>query len=229
MTEPITEKSIQEAFGPYLGKTSSHINALLGTEEHTSSKSVHANLTKAIIQRHPDLDAILTARNITVRTVRAFPSGKPKEAISFPHFDYSTLVQESWESSSLRTRFLIEFLFVLYVIEDAQTYILKDAFLWKMPETDLDTDVRNIWKETIKRIREGRADDLPRMGEFKTCHVRPHAANGEDKILAPDGKYYVKKSFWLNQGYLQEIFSKRLLSAKGKFTIIPSANRSGTF
>lgn len=76
-----------------------------------------------------------------------------------------------------------------------------------MPETDHETDVRSIWNETVKRIREGRANDLPRMGEFNICHVRPHAANGEDKILAPDGKYYVKKSLWLNQGYVSKRFS----------------------
>jgi hypothetical protein len=36
------------------------------------------------------------------------------------------------------------------------------------------------------------------------AHVRPHGANGEDKLPLPDGRRMTKQCFWLNNGYVKK-------------------------
>lgn len=58
-----------------------------------------------------------------------------------------------------------------------------------------------------------RTTNFPGMSENLICHVRPHAANAEDTYELPvKDKYtglneYTKHCFWINNKYLEKLFS----------------------
>ena len=76
---------------------------------------------------------------------------------------------------------------------------------WSMPLEDRE-EARHVWTETVKRIKEGRADDLPGSADSLVAHVRPHARDSNDTELV-NGIPLVKKGFWLNKSYLKYIIA----------------------
>ena len=95
------------------------------------------------------------------------------------------------------------FLFVVYQEEQKKgRRVLVDARLWRMPESDLEGEVRRVWAETVRRVADGRADGLPRESQSVIFHVRPHGRNNRDTLPTPKNGDLVKKSFWLNRKYI---------------------------
>ena len=82
--------------------------------------------------------------------------------------------------------------------------ILKKAKFWNVPEKDLNTEIKRVWEETQKRIRNREYDNLPRITESPILHVRPHAKNRKDTYPTVDGEQVTKKSFWLNKSYIKQ-------------------------
>lgn len=75
---------------------------------------------------------------------------------------------------------------------------------WNMPEQDIEDHARKVWEETIKRIKAGKAHQLPKKSEDPVVHVRPHARDGADTISTPKNGMLVKKCFWLDKKYIQK-------------------------
>lgn len=73
---------------------------------------------------------------------------------------------------------------------------------WTMPEEDLEIEVKSVWHETVKRILECKANDLPKGSENPVAHVRPHARDSNDTYPTHYGINIPKKSFWLNKEYI---------------------------
>jgi DNA mismatch repair protein MutH len=143
--------------------------------------------------------------NTKIKAIRIQKSGSIKESMSFPSFKYTEIIKEIWDESTLRVMFLeTRYLFVIY-IETADDYEFADAFFWTIPEKDLENEVRGVWEETIRRILDERAHELPGSSENRVSHVRPHAANSLDINPTHYGENLVKKSFWLNNSYLKEV------------------------
>lgn len=142
--------------------------------------------------------------------MRSFPlltrGRKPKEDFPFPAFDFNDLIGESWETSALRTNLLNRFLTVFYRRDDAGVYTLEDAVFWGFPEELLDTSVRSTWVSTVRHIRHGMAEELPRGSDTGLVFVRTHGRNKRDVARLPNGVEVPKVSFWLHKNFLQDVF-----------------------
>lgn len=150
--------------------------------------------------------------------VKVFPvkasNMKPKEAVSFPAFNYLELIRETWEDSELRQQ-LSSILFIPLIERegpDKASSIIGRAFFW-CPSHDEEKLIRKDWEMYVDAIREGRADDLPKASVTNVIHVRPHARNKKDTLPAPTGpdgpmQYVVKKSFWLNTKFLGRLLRR---------------------
>ena len=95
-----------------------------------------------------------------------------------------------------------KYLFVLYMEDSAGEYRLWDVCFWQMPEDNLE-DARQCYEQMQDNVRRGHADVSVKSSENRCCHVRPHGQNLRDTRSQPFGPPVVKKSFWLNQDYLQ--------------------------
>jgi len=142
---------------------------------------------------------------IKPKTLRLKRNGRPKEAMSFPAFDYRDLVETDFEDSDFYGYLQQKFLFVIYREDEAEqdVYRLSGVMFWQMPEGDLD-EARRCYDEMRLRVRSGHAEDSVRASENRCCHVRPHGRDSSDTCMTPYGVPVVKKSFWLNQGYRAE-------------------------
>lgn len=171
--------------------------------------------------------------NIKIKSIRIDKNGKNKEHISLPHFRAKELVNETWETSTIRKYFEeTKFLFVVYKIENKE-YVLCDVKFWNISNVDLDIEVRACWEETQSLITKGISfshkvannksgyiitNNLPSKKNNRIMHVRPHSAESAYKLHngvkfgnlhrdadeLPDGQYMTKQSFWLNNSYIFE-------------------------
>lgn len=150
--------------------------------------------------------------NIVVKTIRINSNNKIKENMSFPNFKFKELLEEKWEESTFGT-YLSEtrFLFVIYKFDENQILRLKGCQFWNIPYKDLNEDVYDVWEKTRKVLREGlqiihkhntNLNNFPKASENRVCHVRPHARNVNDTYELPDGRFYTKQCFWLNNTYI---------------------------
>lgn len=199
------EDVVHDRFRPYVGMTADDIARALGVTIKRGAKNFYAVLTKRILGVAADKKvAEFEKAGLVVRTVRLRPSGMPKEAVSFPAFDYCDLALQRWEDSDLRDVLTHRFLFVIYQLSaDGVPTLLRTQF-WTMPTDDVEQHARKCFEQTVGLIKEDRADYLPRSGDNKVCHVRPHGRNSTDVVETPSGGTAVRKSFWLNQRYLAE-------------------------
>lgn len=198
------EAAIQARFEPYVGKTADEIAAILGVKASKSSKNYFASITDAILGLSPgERAAEFEKAGLIVRTMRILPSGRPKEDISFRAFDYKKLVQQDWETSDLRADLTKRF-FVIYRLDSSGTPVLAGTRFWNMPYSDLETHARRCFEETVSRIKEDRAEYLPKKSENPAVHVRPHGRDSSDVCETPSGKWLCKKSFWLNGAYIKD-------------------------
>jgi DNA mismatch repair protein MutH len=142
--------------------------------------------------------------NIQVKAIRIGKNNMPKEAMSFPTFKYNDIINETWEDSELYEMFsTTKYLFMIYQYNDMNTLIFKKAMFWSVPKSDLDSEIKKVWEETVKRIKANKYNNLPKSSESRILHVRPHGLNSKDVYPTPDGKAATKKCFWLNKKYVK--------------------------
>lgn len=198
---------IRERFSPYFGMTEKELMELFGI---SSSKNQCARITRRILDVDDDTQIEeFEKAGIVPKTMRLRKSGRPKEAVSFPAFDYFQLVERRFEESDFLGYLIQKYLFVIYQEDEGGEYRLRDVCFWQMPEKDLD-DARACYEQMRENVCQGRADISVRSSENRCCHVRPHARNAEDTRPQPYGPPAVKKCFWLNQGYMQVEISRAL-------------------
>lgn len=210
--EKTLEEYIIDKFKKYYGKTLNELIAMFGLEEKRKSKHITYLVASKIVNKNlTDLRKAeeFQKANIKVKAIRINKNGKINEHMSFPTFKYTEIIKEDWEHSSLRNMFLdTKYLFIVYKENSNRELVLEKTIFWNMPLSDLDNEVRIVWEETVKRIKEGRAHDLPKISEYDICHVRPHARNSSDTYPTPYGTEEVKKCFWLNNSYILEQINK---------------------
>jgi DNA mismatch repair protein MutH len=144
---------------------------------------------------------------ITVRTTRVSPEMFPYEAMSFPAFRYMQLVDEEWTDSALLDQLDGLFIFPLEGVNKGTIparCIIRRPTLWRPSAEDLETAERE-WTMFRDLIASGSADALPTASATSMLHVRPHGRDSSDTDLAPVVGQVVKKSFWLNRGFVQKL------------------------
>ena len=196
---------VRSRFSCHFGKTEEELRT-----EFNLSKSKHlcARITRRILGVDDDTQIAEFAKaDIVPKTLRLQKNGRPKEAVSFPHFKYSELENTEFEDSDFYGYLQQKYLFVLYREDGNGDYRLADVCFWQMPDRDLE-EAGRCYDEMRENVRKGRADISVKSTENRCCHVRPHARNDEDRLPQPHGEPVVKKCFWLNQTYLAAEIAK---------------------
>ncbi len=205
------EDVIREKFSHFLGQTDREILNKLGYALTTTPKNYKRLIVNRILGVTSNKIEELEKANITLRVVTLEHTGKLKESISFPAFDYKELVAQLWENDldetmadfhlQLETK---KFLFVIFQKQkNSNDIILKKIVFWNFPMKDL-PEAERVWQKTIDCISVGEYGDLPKIRDSKVAHVRPHGKNSLDTLETPQGTQEIKRCFWLNAKYIEQ-------------------------
>ena len=224
------EQIVLEMFEKFKGMSLSEMADSLGIVLNPTAKHFAALLTKAVLQIHLDAEIEeFDKAGIIIKTVRLEPNDKPRQSISFPAFEYTHLVNETWETSDFKNYLDSKFLLVFFQYDGAEddsksTLYFKKAVFWNMPDTDIDV-ARDAWERTVRVVREGqivrgfatdrngkvtRITRFPGMKDNPVAHARPHGSDAKDtyRLPVPDKhtgeSEYTKYCFWINNNYVRD-------------------------
>lgn len=202
---------VKKRFAPYAGMTEKDLQAHF---KLSSSKDLCARITRCIlgIADGNEIEEFSKA-GIVPKTIRLKKNGVPKEAVSFPTFDYFDLENTDFERSDFYGYLQQKYLFVLYREMPDGAFYLTDVCFWQMPDRDFD-EAKRCYDQMRENVRRGQAEISVKSTENRCCHVRPHGANSRDTRPQPHGQPVVKKCFWLNQKYLAEEIQQALEQGK---------------
>jgi len=210
------EDRIKEIFSPYIKKNDRQILFMLGSNLQRKSKSYKRLIVNRILGINSNKIQEIEKANVTIKVITLEATGNLKESISFPAFDYFDLVSQTWSASrgdsmadfhyQLETK---KFLFVVFQKQKgSDKIILKRTLFWNFPMKDLD-EAERVWQKTVDCINEGRYSELPKMKDSSVAHVRPHGKNAKDTIETPQGTQEMKRCFWLNAKYIQNVIDNQ--------------------
>ncbi len=200
------ERHILERLAAVEGKPLADI-AMLTDRLVGAAKSAAANTMRRYLgEKSKGRSGDFERYGIETKIVPIGGSGRPIEATSFPSFVHEELAFESWEDSDLLGR-LNRMLFV--PIERAKRQpqaeaIVRRAFFWSPTEAELQ-GIASEWENYRSLIAGGGAARLPTASQTKYIHVRPKARDASDRELAPGGIDVIRRCFWLNQDYVEQI------------------------
>ena len=192
---------VRARFAPYRGCTEQELADAFGIAR---SKQRAALITRRILGVAED-DRIeeFEKAGLRPKTMHVRRTGMPKEAVSFPAFDYRRLAVQEFEASEFAEQLQRAYLFVVYREDEQGAYRLDDVHIWQMPDGDVE-EARRCYEQMRRNVITGRADVSVGSKENRCCHVRPHGRNRDDTCEQPFGPPVTKKSFWLNQCYVRD-------------------------
>ncbi|NPD30390.1 DNA mismatch repair protein [Eggerthellaceae bacterium zg-1084] len=203
---------VRNRFSTYFGTPERELGQKFGYlhEGQRAAKNLCALITKRIldVDENSKIEEFEKA-NIKPKTIRLKRNGRPKEAVSFPVFDYCALAETPFEESDFLEYLQMRYLFVIYREDEKENdlYLLSDVVFWQMGDEDLD-EARKCYEEMQRRVIDGHAENSVKSTENRCCHVRPHGRNAADACMTPYGIPVTKKCFWLNQDYLAKEIKK---------------------
>lgn len=187
----------------FLGKSKDELLSTFGGSG--ISKAAIRNLTEKMLSDGESSVKELQAAGILPKIVYLKASGKATQSMSFKAFDYLDVAKTPWDESDFAQQIEQKFLFVVFQ-EDAEGIPKFTKFgYWNMPYQDRQI-AREVYEETQQRINDG-SYIFPKLKSNGVSHVRPHGKNSSDVIECPDGEYRMRKSFWLNQKYIEKVVS----------------------
>lgn len=211
------EARLLDRFSPFVGRTVEDVGVELAVPP-SDAKSYSAAVVRRVFGAKGFRTKIVEFEEmgLTPRTTRVRDDLMPYESLSFPAFRYYPLLEESWEDSDLLAR--IEYMLFVPVHGQTKSTPQKDCTLgvpvfWHPSAAELEL-IRREWEIFRLEIREGKADHLTPASQTKAIHVRPHSRDGRDTDDAPAVGPVVRKSFWLNRPFVQDILQKGSATAK---------------
>lgn len=205
LKEQSLEDYILSKLKPYYNQDIEYLKYKFNIPYQVTNKSFTYLLAKGMLNVVNEKIEEFEKANIKIKAIRLKPDGMPKESMSFPTFKYTEIVKEEWLESELYETFsTTKYLFMIYQFIDDDTLLFKKAMFWNVPEKDLNSEIKNVWKTTVERIKNNEYDNLPKISESSILHVRPHAQNANDTYPTLDGKQAIKKCFWLNASYIKK-------------------------
>lgn len=205
LKEQTLEQYIISKLQPYYNQDIEFLKHKFNIPYQVSNKSFTYLLAKGMLEVVNEKIEEFEKANIKIKAIRLRPDGMPKESMSFPTFKYTEIVKEDWLESELYETFsTTRYLFMIYQYLDEDTLIFKKAMFWNVPEKDLNTEIKRVWKNTVEKIKNNEYDNLPKISDSPILHVRPHARNSKDTYPTLDGKQSIKKCFWLNANYIKQ-------------------------
>jgi DNA mismatch repair protein MutH len=212
------EEFVLEQLRPHFGKTQLQLIDELGIK--STSKSINELIIAAIlgVKGKVSQSEEFKKANIVPKTIRIGKDGMTiRESMSFPTFKFTEIINEEWETSTLKTLFdETKFMFVIFQFNEEGGLLFKDVIFWNIPNRDLE-EVHKVWERTVKNITDGviitkingkQFNNLPKASENFVCHVRPHARDASDTYPLPDGRHLVKQCFWFNNTYVMNQIKK---------------------
>ena len=222
------EDEIQKRLKPFIGMKESEIREKFNITTKSKNKNeIYLSKMLGLETKISKTEEFVKA-NIKPKTVRINYTGTITESMSFSTFKYEDIIDEKWESSTLRDLFeSTKFMFVIFKIDEYDQQIFQGVKFWRMPNHNLDYHVRLVWETTRELIQNGqiiksvsptgkRTTYFPKMKDNPVSHVRPHARNAndtyplpvKDKLTGLDA--FTKHCFWLNNHYIREQLSNFL-------------------
>lgn len=207
----------------------------------TESKSGFKNLINNILKvEKGKLPSELVKENLSIKTIPISKIGVPFEAMSFPKFSLVDLEYEKWDifdnnqEEEAVFKNIISDGFVFITLEKERVkgkynlwkdWIIKDVFVWKPSENDLEGIEKewNIYKQFIvsnqlqitpKVTKTGKTiknNNLPKSSDTKYIHIRPHTKDASNLDLPFKEKYKKEiswQSFWFNKVFIERIVAK---------------------
>ena len=191
-------------FESFIGKTVNEISISVDYhKKNPNQKAFHRLLANRILCASNKRVVEVEKAGIEIKTIRLKANGHPREAMSFPGFRTSEIVNQDWEDSVFAEKLERKFLLVVFRMDAYENEYLYKVSYWNMPYIDR-MEAKRVWEET-KRLAAINARNLPRSRDSRVAHVRPKAKNRDDKELTPQGELVTKKCFWLNKAYIAEI------------------------
>lgn len=195
--------------GRTLGAIAQEQGVVLG-----SAKAGPAFLVRRLLGLADDKATIreFEQHGLEVKTVPVAEDGRPFESMSFPRFVHTEIVDDSWDSSDLRSRLqrlLIVPLVRRFRDEPKSLHRLGNVFVWSPTDVELDR-IGAEWEAFVDLIREGKAHHLPTAAATRYLHVRPKGRNRADTEPAPDTTPVTKKCFWLNSAFVQQVIKENV-------------------
>lgn len=205
LKEQTLEQYIINKLKPYYNQDIEFLKTKFNIPYQVSNKSFTYLLAKGMLDVVNEKIEEFEKANIKIKAIRLNKKGMPKEHMSFPAFKYTEIINEDWENSELYETFsTTRYLFMIYQYVDEDTLIFKKALFWNVPEKDLNSEIKNVWTETVSRIKNNKYDNLPKASESSVLHVRPHDSKCRFNCPTPDGKLYKKQCFWFNKEYIKK-------------------------
>lgn len=227
LKEKSLEQVLEDRFKPYYDKNVTEISEMLQYKINPSNKSTIAHMISKMLgitgTRLDDIDEFSKA-NIEFKTIRLEPNGKPKESMSFEQIDFQRWLETGFEDSQFYEKFeTTKFLFIVFQYNETKNEnknripTFKGIKLWNMPESIIQTHLKDMWEQGQKVLQEGVelkptkrgiTNNLPKASENPVTHIRPKATKASDKVELPDGQMITKQCYWLNSHYIAEIVSE---------------------
>lgn len=166
-----------------------------------SAKNYYASLALRVLGTKKKWLPEFVKADVEMKVIRLRPNGMPKEAISFPTFDFIETAEQNWEDSVFYEKINKKFFFVVFQYDRSGFLRFKKCKFWNMDYEDRE-EAKKVWLKTVETIKTGDMTNLPKTVENSVAHVRPHAQNKKDTLPLPGGGSFTKQSFWLNQKYI---------------------------
>ncbi len=214
---------IISAIEKYIGKSVQELADMFDLSYQ--SKSLNRNIISCIL----DIEGLneghdrFSKEMIKIKSVTLNDKNKFNNGMSLNQFNFETIVEEEWETSSLRLTFKKNiFLFVIFKEESPTNIILDKCIGWTIDNDILDTKIKEVWDIVKENLVSGKVISFIDINKrMKTtfpsttfngvCFVAAHAHSKKDTSKLPVADKLTgitdltKHSFWLTKDYLYDI------------------------
>ncbi|WP_240627038.1 Sau3AI family type II restriction endonuclease, partial [Staphylococcus microti] len=225
LKENSLEKTIEDAFKPFIGWTIDELVNHFGIEKR--DKSINYRIAMGILNLNgknekttsfPKVEEFEKAC-IQLKTVKFNKNNVNKESMSFPSFSFSEIAEETWfDDEGMPSAdwhvFLLETKFLFFVVKnDGDKDIFKGIKFFSMPESDIEGPVYDVWQDTVDKIRNGveLTGTYTKSGQLRIknnfikksdrmiCHVRPHESKSDYSEKGKHADKLPKPIKWTNK------------------------------
>jgi DNA mismatch repair protein len=218
------DEKIYNAFNGILNRSLSEIIKMHSINRERKAKNfirlIVDDVCKVVFGDKLDNFEEFKKANIEIKTILLKPNGMPKESMSFEQINYCEIVNEEWETSTIRNKFEnkkhLWIIFKSKVNFEKQSelsldyIVLSKVIFWNMPILDLNNSMYKVWLDTTNKIKQGDYNSFIKISDGEIAHIRPKAQNVNDLANTPQGTEERKKCFWLNAKYIKEQIEKAI-------------------